>query len=374
MRVKDKEIVECFKKLIGEANVTTSEEKVLMKPASAGEVQAVLQLAAEEEIAVEVLRYMVGRNSERTLETKFVLSLERMNRVFHFDRENFFLHVEPAVTVEGIKEMLTREDLLSPAKDCRNNKETIGENVVICFEGGKLDFKCLNACLCGLEMVLLTGEMVTIGGSCIMEVHNYDLSYLLSGYTGEPAVVTGIHLKIMPPETFNSLLLVIYEKFDDVLKSLSSLNAQLEFSWEIIAIENTPLFPVSDFLKRYLPDLKKQGAYVMFNLKSVPTDIEGIVQKIEAVCLANGAVDILIASASQDREEILLEYNSFLTDLKKQENYYEKDNIKPLELATVKEELEYQDNFCRLKAVFWQSPPESLKLFYVAPPAVKRQG
>jgi glycolate oxidase len=360
-------IVGCLDKLLDHPDVAIEGERIFIKPADAREVLAVLQLAAEEKIAVEAPRYTIGKTLNHVSGRRFVLSLERMNRVIRFDRESFWVHAEPAATVEGIEELLAGENLIFPAKECRNERQTIGENVAVCFAGGEPDFRCLNACLCGLEMVLLTGEAVTLGGSCVREVHNYDLSYLLSGYTGEPAVITGVHLKIMPPETFHTVLLVLFNRFDDVLRSLSLLSAQLEHCGEIVAVESGSFPLEADFLKRYLSPSGEEGVYVMFNIRGVSAvEVESTVQEVAAVCLANGAGEALAAEAPQQREEILAGCGSLITDLRKQKNVCEKSGLEPFELAAVVRELKHRDGIYRLKVVTRQNLLEGLKLFYLA--------
>ncbi|RJQ31994.1 MAG: FAD-binding oxidoreductase [Peptococcaceae bacterium] len=360
-------VADCLKKLLGQVNVAVDGERIFIKPADAGEVLVVLQLAAKEKIAVEAPHYTIGKTLNHASGKRFVLSLERMNRVINFDRESFCVHVEPAATVGGIEELLAGENLIFPAKKCRNERWTIGENVAVCFAGGEPDFRCLNACLCGLEMVLFTGEAVTLGGSCVREVHNYDLSYLLSGYTGETAVITGIHLKIMPPETFHTVLLVLFNQFDDVLRSLSLLFAQLERCGEIVAVESGYFSLEENFFKRYLSPSGEKGVYVMFNIRGVSAaGVESIAQEIAAVCLANDAGEVLAAEAPQQREEILAGCGSLITDLRKQKNVYEKSGIEPLDLAAVARKLKHRDSIYRLKVVTRQNPLEGLKLFYLA--------
>jgi len=182
--------------LLGAPNVSHTGENFLVKPASTPEVVEVIHIALKENYFIEANKYTIGPTYPSTPGRKIILSLERMSKVV-LDRNRHTLTVEPAVTADIIMKLVSDNGYAFTGTTCHHQRETIGENVVACFNQGEPDFKCSDACLCGLEMVLGDGRVITLGDMSIKDFDNYQLSYIMGGYSEEKAILTGVYLKLL---------------------------------------------------------------------------------------------------------------------------------------------------------------------------------
>lgn len=186
-------------KILGEENIVIKDNLIVARPSSTEETSSVLRLAHRANI--ETVPWPTRPESQPGPEVRLFLSLDRMNDLLRLDRESFCLKAGPAVPVRVVAELAGRAGLRFPGEECPHLKDTIGESIAECFKDGQPDFACLAACLCGLEMVLPDGEIITSGGACLTDLGNYSLAYLLSGYPANRAVLTGIFLKMLPHQT-----------------------------------------------------------------------------------------------------------------------------------------------------------------------------
>lgn len=185
--------------LLGGENVLRKKSSLVVKPASAPEVAAVMKIAGLAKSGVNAGKYYIGPESFRENNPssgEIVLSLDRISNILRFDAQSRCLQAGSATPMDHIIKVAAESGLLFPGVACSHKTSTIGESVAACFMDGMPDFKCQSACLCGIELVLFSGQVVNIEGSCTGELGNCDLSYLLSGHLEHPAVVTGIHLKL----------------------------------------------------------------------------------------------------------------------------------------------------------------------------------
>ncbi|WP_347490132.1 FAD-binding protein [Desulfoscipio sp. XC116] len=181
---------------LGVKNVVTAGESFQVKPSSTREIVDVIRVATKENYHVQADNYTIGPTCPPVYGRSIVLSLERMDKVI-FNRDAHTLSVQPAVKTGTIIEFVKDNGFTFTGTACLHRKKTIGENVVACFTQGEPDFKCSDACLCGLEMVLGDGRVVTVGDMSIKDFDNYQLYYILGGYREENAIITAVYLKLI---------------------------------------------------------------------------------------------------------------------------------------------------------------------------------
>lgn len=189
--------------LTGQQNVAEAGGTVLVKPSCSAEVAGIMEIAHKAGIPVQVPKYFIGPAQPRKEGPGIVVSLERMSKIT-VDRGRHYMLTGPAAGAGAVLEAAREHGAVFPGGDCLHQGETIGEKIVDCFEEGEPHFKCREACLCGLEMVLADGRQVAVGESGIKDLDNYHLSFILSGYRESAAVLTGLLLKMVPaPKSFS---------------------------------------------------------------------------------------------------------------------------------------------------------------------------
>jgi len=136
-----------------------------------------------------------------------LLGLAKFNRVLDIDYENRAVVAQPGVTNLGITKAVEQAGFYYAPDPSSQIACTIGGNVaensggVHCLKYGMT----MNNVL-GVEMVLMTGEVVRIGGKQL-DANGYDLLAVIVGSEGLLGVVTEVTVRILKkPETARALL------------------------------------------------------------------------------------------------------------------------------------------------------------------------
>jgi glycolate dehydrogenase FAD-linked subunit len=136
-----------------------------------------------------------------------LLGMAKFNRVLEIDYKNRLAVVQPGVTNLGITNAVEEAGFYYAPDPSSQIACTIGGNVaensggVHCLKYGMT----MNNVL-GVEMVLITGEIVRIGGKQL-DANGYDLLAVIIGSEGLLGVVTEVTVRILKrPETARALL------------------------------------------------------------------------------------------------------------------------------------------------------------------------
>ncbi|MCL6635174.1 MAG: FAD-binding protein [Peptococcaceae bacterium] len=344
--------------LLGPEHVTRQGQDLLARPASALETAGVINLAREENVGVAPLNYSIGPPAPPVPGGKILLSLDRMNRVRHFDLQGLCLTAEPAAAMAEVIRIASEHGARFPGAGCRHKKDTIGENVASCFHEGEPDFKCQAACLCGLELTLLEGGSVDLGGNCARDSENYSLSYILAGYRDRHAVITGIHLKVLPSRTEEYFLVAAFEQMDDVLAVLVSPAARRGNLKKAVAAGISTACPSAGRLQRLFPVAGRKDVYALFSLSSGFSGLEQAAGEIAAACRAWDTGEVLCAGTAEQKEMVSALFDTLLAELA------ESEGCRTMSGPHFAPEVRDRDGVCRLRALVWQAGPGIQKAFY----------
>lgn len=136
-----------------------------------------------------------------------LLGMSKFNRVLEIDYENRAVVAQPGVTNLGITKAVEHQGFYYAPDPSSQIACTIGGNVgensggVHCLKYGMTTNNIL-----GVEMVLMTGEIVRVGGK-FLDSGGYDLLALICGSEGLLGVVTEVTVRILKqPETARAVL------------------------------------------------------------------------------------------------------------------------------------------------------------------------
>jgi len=137
-----------------------------------------------------------------------VLGLSKFNRVLEVDYPNRCAVVQPGVTNLGVTAAVQDQGFYYAPDPSSQIACTIGGNVAENSGGVHcLKYGLTTNNLLGCELVLMSGEVVRLGGKA-MDAEGYDLLGLVTGSEGLLGVVTEVTVRILPrPETAKALLL-----------------------------------------------------------------------------------------------------------------------------------------------------------------------
>ena len=142
-----------------------------------------------------------------------VLSLERMRAIRSFTPELWRINVEAGLRTAELHRLARESGLLFGPDPGAAEQSQIGGNIAT-NAGGPHAFKygVTGSAVSGLEAVLPSGEVISVGGPIRKDVAGYDLRSLLVGSEGTLAVITAAWLKLVPaPE----IVLPVVALYDD---------------------------------------------------------------------------------------------------------------------------------------------------------------
>ena len=181
---------------------------IVVLPSDTGQVSEVLKYCHAE--GVKVVPRGAGTSlsgGALPLEDGIILGLGKFNRVLDIDYGNRCAVVQPGVTNLAITQAVEHEGFYYAPDPSSQIACTIGGNVaensggVHCLKYGLTTNNVL-----GLEMVLVTGEVVRLGGRHL-DSEGYDLLGLMVGSEGLLGVVTEVTVRILrKPETARAVL------------------------------------------------------------------------------------------------------------------------------------------------------------------------
>ncbi len=181
---------------------------VVVLPSTTQQVSQVLRYCHEH--GVKVVPRGAGTSlsgGALPLEDGVLLGMSKFSRIREIDFDNRVVVAEPGVTNLGISNAVAHRGFYYAPDPSSQIACTIGGNIaensggVHCLKYGLTTNNVL-----GVEMVLITGEIVRIGGKHL-DAGGYDLLGVITGSEGLLGVVTEITVRILKkPETARALL------------------------------------------------------------------------------------------------------------------------------------------------------------------------
>ncbi len=138
---------------------------ILVKPASAEEISAILILANQEKTPVFVRGGGTGIcGGAVPIADGILLSMERLDRIVEVDRDNLMVVVDAGVPYGNMLEAVEEAGLFFPPHPGAEGAHIGG--LVACNAGGAraVKYGVIRNFVRGLEVVLPTGEIITTGG------------------------------------------------------------------------------------------------------------------------------------------------------------------------------------------------------------------
>ena len=227
-----------------------------VRPANTHEVAAVVQLCAQEKIALVPQggnTGMCGGATPNPQGRQIVVSLQRMNRVREVDTANQTITVEAGCILQAVQEAASAAGRYFPLSLGAEGSCSIGGNLST-NAGGTSVLRYGNArelCL-GLEVVTPQGQILNSIRGLRKDNTGYDLRDLYIGAEGTLGIITAAVLKLFPIPVAQWTALVAVPSAEGAVELLSRFqagaSAQLT-GFEVMSRE------ALDLLKHYYPAL-----------------------------------------------------------------------------------------------------------------------
>lgn len=245
-----------------------------------------------------------------------VLSTERMKRVLEVDEKNMTATVEPGVLLMEFPKALEGTGLFYPP-DPGEKTATMGGNAMTNAGGMRaVRYGVTRDYVLGMEVVLSSGEILTLGGKNVKTSSGYSLIDLLVGSEGTLGILTKLTVKLIPEPKANISLLIA---FDDLDTCIGAVPAVLGCGCEPTAVEfmeREVIACAETYLGKQFPDASAD-AYLLVRLDGASVEaLRPAMDRLTDLALSIGARDVLLADTDERKESIWNARGAFLEAIK----------------------------------------------------------
>ena len=322
--VGEERVIEDWEKISGYLTDETAEpvkpkpcpEVVLIKPSCTEEVAEVLKIANRYRVPVFPRGGGTGLvGGCIPTERGIVLSLERMNRI-EVDRDNLMAVAEAGATLRDLIESAERAGLFFPPHPGDEGAQIGG--LIACNAGGARAVRTgvMRNYVKGLEVVLPTGEVLTLGGKLVKNNAGYDLMQLIIGSEGTLAVITKAVIRLYPGFAATATLVVPFNSRHDAVRAAPRIMQSGIVPLAIEYVERELVEKSASMLGLEWP-CREGTAYLIVILAEQSEDaLYDQCEKLMEVCEKEGGLEPLIADRREDQERILKIRSEIYTALK----------------------------------------------------------
>jgi len=279
---------------------------VLVKPASAEEISAILKMANQEKTPVFVRGGGTGIcGGAVPIADGILLSMERLDRIIEVDRNNLMVVAEAGVPFGNMLKVVEEASLFFPPHPGDEGAHVGG--LVACNAGGTraVKYGVIRNFVRGLEAVLPTGEIITTGGKLLKNNQGLDLMHLLINSNGTLGVITKVIFRLCPKFNSSGTLVISYDSRHKAIDTVPQILQSGVIPLAIEYVERDVIEISARRLSMTWPATKGL-AYLMVILTGDSEDeVYSQGERVSDICERNGAVDILIAERREEQANIL---------------------------------------------------------------------
>ncbi|MFH0848039.1 MAG: FAD-binding oxidoreductase [archaeon] len=357
----DKALVSSLETIVGKNHVITERERmqnylldetvdlirpkpaadlVLVKPANAQEISEVLRLANEKGVPVFPRGGGTGIvGGAIPTQDGIILSMERMNKI-QIDKENLMAVAEAGVTLESLMSSAGEAGLFFPPHPGDENAQIGG--LIVTNAGGSRAIKhgVMRNHVKGLEAVLPTGEILTLGGKLHKNNVGFDLMQLIMGSEGVLAVVTRAIVRLQPKPAATATLVIPYNSRHDALASVPMICQSGRTPLAIEYVERDLMERTARHLGETWP--AKSGDYYLIIILAESSRDQVLSEslKIDETCRRNRSLESLFVEQHQDQDRILRIRSNIYSSMKSETADILDVTVPPSELASLMDRVE----------------------------------
>ena len=273
---------------------------LVVLPSNTAEVAAVLRYCLANQVKV------VPRGAGTSLSggalplaDGIVLGMGKFNRILEIDFDNRCAVVQPGVTNLGISNAVAQAGFFYAPDPSSQIACSIGGNVaensggVHCLKYGLTTNNVL-----GVELVLMNGEVVRLGGKHL-DAAFYDLLGITIGSEGLLGVVTEVTVRLLCKPTTARAVLVGFPTSESAGNCVAAIIGAGIIPAGMEMMDKLAIHAVEDFVHAGYPlDVE---ALLIVELDGPPAEVDHLIARVEAIARGNAAVSCRISQSEEER-------------------------------------------------------------------------
>ncbi|MGU3574576.1 FAD-linked oxidase C-terminal domain-containing protein [Brucellaceae bacterium C25G] len=228
-----------------------------------------------------------------------LMVMSRFNRILQIDYPNRVAVVQPGVTNLGITKAVEHEGFYYAPDPSSQIACSIGGNVaenaggVHCLKYGLTANNVL-----GLEVVLVSGEVLRIGGKHL-DSEAYDILGLMTGSEGLLGVVTEVTVRILQKPEVARAVLIGFPSSEQAGICVAEIIGAGIIPGGMEMMDRPAIHAAEDFVKVGYPlDVE---ALLIVELDGPPVEVDYLIEKVEAIARRNGSTSCELSQSEEQR-------------------------------------------------------------------------
>src|SRR5579885_498204 len=233
------------------------------------------------------------------LEDAVLLGMAKFNRVLEIDYANRVAMVQPGVTNLGVTQAVEHEGFYYAPDPSSQIACTIGGNVaensggVHCLKYGMTTNNVL-----GCEIVLITGEIVRLGGKHL-DAGGYDLLGIVVGSEGLLGVVTEVTVRILKKPEVARALLIGFPTSEEAARCVGSIIGAGIIPGGIEMMDRLAIHSAEAFVHAGYPlDVE---AILIVELDGPRVEVDHLVERVGEIAKTCGASGLRVSTSEKER-------------------------------------------------------------------------
>src|SRR5215218_6513902 len=274
---------------------------VVVLPSTVAQVAAVLRYCRDE--GIKVVPRGAGTSlsgGALPLADGVLLGMAKFNRILDIDYDNRCVVAQPGVTNLAISHAVADAGFYYAPDPSSQIACTIGGNVAENSGGVHcLKYGLTTNNLLGLEVVLMNGEVVRLGGK-YMDAPGYDLLGVMTGSEGLLGVVTEVTVRILrKPPTARAVLLG-FSSSEEAGNCVAEVIGAGIIPGGMEIMDRPAIHAAEEYVHAGYPlDVE---ALLIVELDGVAPEVDHLIVEVERIARASGAVSVRVSRNEGERE------------------------------------------------------------------------
>ncbi len=301
---------------------------LVVQALTAKEISDIMRYAYDNNIPVTPRGSGTGLvGSAVAIEKGIIIDLSLMNQVLELDEENLTITVEPGVLLMELSQYVEEHDFFYPP-DPGEKTATIGGNINTNAGGMRaVKYGVTRDYVRGLEVVLPSGKIVEFGGKVVKNSSGYAMKDLMIGSEGTLGIITKAILKLLPLPKKNISLLIPFPNLEQAIRTVPLIIKSKSIPTAIEFMQRETIIDAENFLGKKFPD-SQSDAYLLLKFDGNSSEqIESDFENAAKICLAQGALDILISDTEERNDSIWKARGAFLEAIKASTTYMDEIDV-----------------------------------------------
>jgi glycolate oxidase len=273
---------------------------VVVLPETVEQVSAILRYCQDHKVKV------VPRGAGTSLSggsmpvgDAILLGMAKFNRILEVDYPNRCARVQPGVTNLGVTTAVQHEGFYYAPDPSSQIACSIGGNVAENSGGVHcLKYGLTTNNLLGIEMVLMTGEVVRLGGKHL-DSGGYDLLGLMTGSEGLLGVVTEVTVRLLRKPSTARAVLLGFPSEAGAADCVAAVIASGIIPGGMEMMDKDAIQCAENFVGAGYP-LDAEGLLIV-ELDGPPVEVDYLVERVAEIARGRGATTVRVSRDEQER-------------------------------------------------------------------------